>query len=225
MARALARGAGPPALAGDRTQARRRSLRRGASASQAHGRLALLDAEAETLAEFVEEWRRLHAEPNLAPRTLAVYASLRDVHVLPELGALPLRQVTPEACQRFAGKLAADGVGPAARRKALALLSGVLQRAVEWRRIPVNPVRSVRKPSARRVRVVRPIAPVKVEALRGTLLAADRLLDATLVSVLAYAGLRSGEALGLTWGDVGNRTLVVKAEKTGRRRSVRLLGR
>jgi integrase len=44
------------------------------------------------------------------------------------------------------------------------------------------------------------------------------------VSVLAYAGLRSGEAIGLTWRDVGNRTLVVKAEKTGQPRSVRLQG-
>jgi integrase len=104
------------------------------------------------------------------------------------------------------------------------LLSGVLQRTVEWRRIPVNPMRSIRKPSARPVRVVRPITPAAVEALRRHFVAAEGLRDATLVSVLAYAGLRPGEALGLTWRAVGNRTLVVKAKKTGQRRSVRLLG-
>jgi integrase len=56
--------------------------------------------------------------------------------------------------------------------------------------------------------------------------------DATLVSVLAYAGLRPGEALALTWGDVGERTILVersvalgelKETKTRRTRSVRLL--
>jgi integrase len=44
-----------------------------------------------------------------------------------------------------------------------------------------------------------------------------------LVSLLAYAGLRPGEARELRWGHVGERTLVVNAHKTGRRRTVRLL--
>ena len=56
--------------------------------------------------------------------------------------------------------------------------------------------------------------------------------DATLVSVLAYAGLRPGEALALTWADVGERTILVersialgevKETKTRTTRSVRLL--
>jgi integrase len=56
--------------------------------------------------------------------------------------------------------------------------------------------------------------------------------DATLVSVLAYAGLRPGEALGLRWPDVGDRRLAVeravaygqvKSTKTGRSRAVELL--
>jgi integrase len=52
------------------------------------------------------------------------------------------------------------------------------------------------------------------------------------ISVLAYAGLRPGEALALTWGDVRERTILVeralalgrlKTTKTGRTRTVRLL--
>jgi integrase len=41
--------------------------------------------------------------------------------------------------------------------------------------------------------------------------------------MLAYAGLRPGEARELRWGHVGERTLIVNAHKTGRRRTVRLL--
>lgn len=53
------------------------------------------------------------------------------------------------------------------------------------------------------------------------------------MSVLAYAGLRPGEAVGLRWGDVRDRTILVeravalgevKTTKTGKTRSVRLLG-
>jgi integrase len=38
----------------------------------------------------------------------------------------------------------------------------------------------------------------------------QRLRDATLVSGLAYAGLRPGEALALTWAEVGERTILVE---------------
>jgi hypothetical protein len=38
-------------------------------------------------------------------------------------------------------------------------LGSVMQRAVEWQRVPVNPVRAVRKPAQRREREVRPFAP------------------------------------------------------------------
>ena len=47
--------------------------------------------------------------------------------------------------------------------------------------------------------------------------------DATIVSILAYAGLRPGELRGLRWRHVGERTLLFDAEKTGARRNVRLL--
>lgn len=56
--------------------------------------------------------------------------------------------------------------------------------------------------------------------------------DATLVSVLAYAGLRPQEALALQWGDVRERTLLIqravsvgveKDTKTTAHRTVRLL--
>ena len=43
-------------------------------------------------------------------------------------------------------------------------------------------------------------APAAIEIMRRSLVAQGRLGDATLISVLAYAGLRPGEALALTDG-------------------------
>ena len=71
-----------------------------------------------------------------------------------------------------------------------------------------------------------------IEKIRAYLLHHGLHLDATLVAVLAYAGLRPGEAIGLRWHDVGARTLLVersvafgqlKTTKTGKTRSVKLL--
>jgi site-specific recombinase XerC len=106
----------------------------------------------------------------------------------------------PEIIVPFHADLGRTGLGDASVRKVLAPLQGVLQRAVEWQRIPANPCKAVRKPSQRRDRVVRPLAPEQVERPRRHLLARGRLRDAVFISVLAYAGLRPGEALALTWG-------------------------
>jgi integrase len=196
------------------------------------GDLRSLDAGRQTLQEFAEDWWRLYALPNLAPSTLASYASLWDAHVLPRLGVTPLRELDPLSLAAFRSELAAEGVGAAAVRRTMVILQGVLERAVEWQRIAANPARAVRKPPQRRERAVRPPSPREVERIRARLLESERLRDAVLVSVLAYAGLRPGEALALTWGHLGERTVLVeqavalgqlKATKTGRTRTVRLL--
>jgi integrase len=193
------------------------------------GELAQLDAGKEPLSEFGEEWWSLHAQPNLARATLELYAMLWDTHILPRLGAVPLRELTPELVNRFRLELEADGVGRVSIGKALTLLQGVLQRACEWGRIPSNPVSAVRKPPAGRTRAVTPLPPETVEAIRERLIRRGHFRDATLVSVLAYAGLRPGEALALTWAHIRERTILVEAAvsigvvsetKTRRRRTV-----
>jgi site-specific recombinase XerC len=128
--------------------------------------------------------------------------------------------------------MTAAGVGDPAIRKVLTVLQSIPERAVEWRHLDANPVRAVRKPGQQRTRVIRPLSPTVIETMRAHLLATDHQADATLISVLAYAGLRPGEAIGLRWHDVGERTLLVersvafgqlKSTKTASSRSVRLL--
>ncbi len=196
------------------------------------GELATMDAGKETLANFAEEWWRLYAVPNLAPKTLKVYADLWDRYALPRLGGYPLRSLTPEVLARFRADLAAAGVGDPTIRKLLSIVQGVLQRAVEWHRLTTNPARAVRKPPQKRMRRIEPPSPLAVERMRARLRANGRLRDATLVCVLAYAGLRPGEALALEWRHIGDRTILVEAAlalgtvketKTRQTRSVRLL--
>ena len=93
-------------------------------------------------------------------------------------------------------------------------------------------VRHVKKPPLGRTRVVKPLSPRQVEKLRREMLRRAWVRDAALVSVLAYAGLRPGEALALGWDDIGDQTLTVdkalalgeeKSTKTRRAQSVRML--
>lgn len=177
------------------------------------------EASTETLDQYVcGTWAHAHAA-HLAPRTRQVYAWAYDLHIAPRLGGVALRRVNPEMVARFQADLLAAGVGAEAVRKSVTLLGGILQRAAEARRIPYNPARVVRKAPLPPRDEVRPLAPATVEAMR----AAVSPRDATLLSVLAYAGLRPQEARGLRWTHVGERTLVINAPKTRQRRSVRLL--
>jgi hypothetical protein len=68
--------------------------------------------------------------------------------------------------------------------KAPPLLGAILQLALESERIARNPVRTVRKVARLPKKEVRPLPPATVEAMR----AASGMRDATLISVLAYAG-------------------------------------
>jgi integrase len=103
-----------------------------------------------------------------------------------------------------------DGVGPEAVRRTLAMLQGILGRAVEWQLISDNPVKAIRKPRTKRKHAVQVVPPLAVERLRSTLLERGRRLDAVLASVLAYAGVRPVEALALEWRHVRERTLLVE---------------
>jgi len=65
-----------------------------------------------------------------------------NAHVLPRLGHYRLAELTPEVVSRFGAELQRAGVGANTRHKALTFLSGVLRTAVEWGRLPTNPVRT-----------------------------------------------------------------------------------
>jgi integrase len=102
--------------------------------------------------------------------------------------------------------------------------------AVEWQLVDRNPVRAARKPRASTARAAVIAEPEQVEAMRASLLARGR--EPALLVLLAYAGLRPGEALALKWRHVRERTLVieqavsdgrVKSLKNRRPRAVRLL--
>ncbi len=121
LARALAPGR-PQSLEGARAKRDAEAFEAELVRKKRTGELAQLDAGKEPPADFGEEWWRLYGEPNLAKSTLQVYAVQWDVHVLPRLGAIALRELTPDVINRFRLELEADGVGPASIRKALTLL-------------------------------------------------------------------------------------------------------
>ena len=168
------------------------------------------DRGRELLTEVVERWWVDHAIADLSKSTRNGYLPVWANHIEPELGRVRVRDLTPGRVDAFRLSLEAKGVGAPTAAKALAILSGVMRYAVIRGLVDRNPVREVRTPRARRERFVVPHPPASVEAIRLALLRHGRLRDASLVSVLAYAGLRPGEAQALRWSDVRERTILVE---------------
>ncbi len=201
---------------------------------EALGTLAELTAADQTLAEFVQEYWKLHAVPVLQPKTRADYRQAWGKHAHQRLGGVKLRELSPRRMSLFLAELRNDGVGEPTILKTLTMLQSVFASAVEWGALPANPVAAVRnRPSQRPTRVASPLPPTRVEAIRREVMrgTADRG-SAVLISVLAYAGVRPGEVPRAPLDDVGDRTLHVtrslalgteKGTKTGAWRTVRLL--
>jgi integrase len=192
------------------------------------GDLPVLDAGKEPLERLMGDYWRLYAETRLEPATRKKYRGLWNKYIDKRLGGTELRQITPLVLSEFVAELHDDGVGVPTIRSCLGLLQSVFARAVEWDRARVNVVKLIAKPRGRRARTIKPLRPSDVEALRQQMLLNPKhgLRDATLVSVLAYAGLRPEEALALEYRHLRATTIVIEqkwidgqilpGQKTGR---------
>lgn len=209
---------------------------------------------------IADRWAPEHAA-TLEQSTRERYADAYRLHIEPWLGDVPLLDLTVSVLRGWQADRLTAGVGAGTIDKARTVLSSVLRHAAESEAIPANPLALVRAPLAEHRDGVTPLAPVTVEGIRAVLggamdvhvpertrrggvrvsgyVVADerepyaRQLDAVMVSVLAYAGLRPGELRALRWGDVRKATLTVeraarpdgtiKSTKNHERRAVRLL--
>lgn len=146
-----------------------------------------------TVATIAEAWAK---NSRWAASTRARNKSILDRHVLPRWGPVRLVDVNHEDVQAWVNELAASGLAGGTVRKVAGVLAGVLALAVKARRLASNPARDVELPRQALARR-RYLSAAEVEALAD---AADEYGD--LVLVLAYCGLRIGEAAALRVGHV-----------------------
>lgn len=151
-----------------------------------------------TLAEFAPgaiERRRVKGEP-LRERTKALYLSLLDRVILPDLGERPLRQITPEAVAAWFDSLDRDK--PTQRAHAYSLLRTVMGQAVDERILAMNPCQVRGAGRANRKRRIEIATPAQVVEIAANM--PPRL--SLLVLLACWCSLRYGELAELRRGDV-----------------------
>jgi integrase len=192
----------------------------------------------ETFETFAHDvWWPNHVEAQkMVTKTQERYATFLDKHLIPRIGGDALAFIDVPRVLEIKTQLAADKVPDYTAARALKLLRQILTFAVLNGRLTQNPAdvlgHSKMLPPQGRKTDIRPLWPDETEAIRRAMLARQTphaLRDATLVSVLAYAGLRPGEALGLAWENINKDSIRVergvsggklRPTKTGDRRTV-----
>ena len=100
----------------------------------------------ETLHEFMVDWFRLDAAPELATATAITYLHVYNKHLRPLTGQRPLVEFElPGPVTEVLGEMAAAGAGLATRDNARKVLSSAFGWGVEMGRMRANGARSVRR--------------------------------------------------------------------------------
>ena len=153
---------------------------------------------------------RTHAA-TLADPTRAKYAWALEKH-LTELVDEPLLSLDVPRLAQHQQTLLKRGASANTVRAVMALLSGILQIAVEHGHLPGNPARALRKVPLELVDDVNPLSPAELERLIDALEGRDRAI--TLLG--AHLGLRRIEIRSTPWRALRDSTLTVGRARTKR---------
>ncbi|MCQ4081317.1 tyrosine-type recombinase/integrase [Streptomyces sp. RB6PN25] len=154
------------------------------------------DAGKITVKEWGERWFQA-ASPHLKRRTVTLYAGLLRLWIYPRMGAYELSAVRPIHVKEWLLSLQKAGLSASRIRTAYRVLSQVFASAVDNELIAVTPCRGIKLP---RLPETEPhiLSTAEIERLISHLRPPHDLL----VKLLAYAGLRIGEAFALRRMDV-----------------------
>lgn len=147
-------------------------------------------------------WEKAYAS-DLKPSTVASYKSIIKTCILPRLGKRLAKDLNLDDVRDFHNALQAT---PTQANRAIAVLSRLLTiaEAEGWRET-VNPCRKFKRPTEKGKQRTFSIGELaRLEKALTDLVLARKLDDsfADLVRFIALSGLRSGEALDLTWDAV-----------------------
>lgn len=152
----------------------------------------------QTLEQFLTYWLEHHVRPSVRPRTFESYSLLSRVHLIPDLGRIPLQQLTPQHVQAFLASKLKSGRAPQTVRHMRTVLRRALNAAMKWNLIGRNSAALVDPPRLERRRTTT----LSAEQARRVLEAADGERLAALYTLALSLGMREGEVLGLRWSDI-----------------------
>lgn len=166
--------------------------------------------------EVFDDWFELVYKQKVKESTYWNTRIAFDKHVLPAFGSYKIKKISVTACQKQANQWAAEH--PNRYQRYINYAGMIFKYAVSIDEIKTNPIERIEIPS---------VSSNSTDIEEENFYDRDELLDFlekmkdnfpakryTLFSVLAYTGLRKGEALALTWRDINFSSQTITIDKT-----------
>lgn len=157
-----------------------------------------IDQDNIKLAAWLDAWLDVYCKNTVRSSTLQIYAAAVKNHIKPRLGDLQLQKITGTHIQRFYNQLLDSGLSPKTIKNTASILHKALEVALKQGYIYFNPCNNAELPK----QIKKEIKPFTTEEI-------PRFLDAIQDSeyknaymLCLFAGLREGEALGLSWDKI-----------------------
>lgn len=151
----------------------------------------------QTLADYLKDWLKDTAYPNMTSRTFEGYQAMIKRHIIPCLGQITLTQLRPQHIQRLYGTLLATGKARTCEYCHFTLRKS-LRDAVRMGILAHNPTDALQRPRVAR----REMSIMSDRDIHLFLEFARSTEYYPLFYTLLFTGLRRNEALALRWSDI-----------------------
>ena len=170
--------------------------------------------------DWLAYWYENHSKPKIRPTTQETYESRIRLHIIPEIGGIPLNKLTQNDLQQFYGRLKksgrkrftdkyGEGLSDRMVRMCHATCRSALEKAVQDGLIRVNPAIGCKLPPKK----AREMQVLTREELQRFLIQAkfEGYYEVFLLDLAT--GLRRGELMALQWDDLNFKTGVLNVNK------------
>lgn len=151
-----------------------------------------------TVAQWMEEWLSTFCANKVKPLTLQSYRGIIKNHIIPAIGSLKLQAVKGTHIQRLYNSMTAAGLSGKTIKNVSAVLHKAFGVAMKQGIIAANPCGAAELPKAEH----KEIHPLTDNEIPLFLSAIDASPMRNAYALCLFAGLREGECLGLSWGQV-----------------------
>lgn len=165
-----------------------------------------VDNENMPYGDFLYIWLEEYAKSKLKPTVYDINKVVIETRIIPELGNIKLKDLTPLRIQRYYNKLLEEYSSDYVK-SIHAIVSKTLRQAFKWDMLPSNIMDKVDPPRVK-----------KKEMSIWTIEQCQKFLETSrdhnmhiVFSLAIYTGMRRGEILGLRWKDIDfeNKTISV----------------
>lgn len=158
------------------------------------------------LSSYVDLWLELFKKNEVKPATYSrLQQSCRSLGGY-EIGEKPISEIGPLDVQFYINKIADEGYSFSTIKKQLELINAALRKAVSLKLIPENPAEEISLPNKKQLKTktkeIQAYDELQQKKIQRYITGHPSDRSILCVAFMLETGLRAGEALALSWGDI-----------------------